>query len=267
MTNPESGPGNQWDQHRQIGIELLEFGMNALLTDRPFTPGLQIAELVLIGLHFKIMAGLEAVITLAERGLPTFAIMREMVEALISIAYIAAEDSVERASLYRDFLAVSRWKGARARASHAELKGMVSDQQLKMSEAARNGVVSRRGEKIVKDMMDPKKWRTWTGKLSVREMANAGDLSDATYLLGYAWPSQIIHGLDADSYFETSAEGVVRPTRPNHPKRSFLPGASVALAAIEVIDKFLGLGKRSDILRLKGRIDTMLQAQGAKASS
>lgn len=264
MTNlaaqPEDGPENQ---HRHLAVELLEFGMNDLLTDRAFTSGREIAELTMIGLYHKILACLESVITLAERGLPAFAVMREMVEALISMAYIAAAGSEERANLYRDFIAVSRWKEANRRAQHHALAETVSASHMKSRAAARDRVVATRGQKVVDDMTDPRKWRTWAGKLTVRDMAKAAGLSDVTYLLAYAWPSQIIHGLDADSYFEINEEGIVRPARPKNPEASLLPGASATLVATEVIDKFFGLRKREAILRFKERIDRMTARKGA----
>lgn len=81
------------NDRKRIAADVLEFAKYELLQDRPFTPGRQIAELAILGLYFKIVAGLESVITLVEKGLPTFAIVREMLEALISMKYIAKADS------------------------------------------------------------------------------------------------------------------------------------------------------------------------------
>lgn len=247
-----------------MAIDVFEFAMNNLLRNRAFTPGRQIAELTVVGLYFKILAGLESVITLVEKGLPTFALVREMVEALISMAYIAATDSVERANLYRDFLAISRWKEANERARNPQLKETVSDSELKTLDEARALVAKKRGEQAVEDMQNPRKWKTWAGNLSVRRMCKDAGLSETAYLLGYAWPSQAIHGLDADRYFEVSDDGVVHPSRPSRPEGALLPAASVVLVAMEVMNRFLGLGKLDAIRGFKSRFDPLTAAAAVR---
>lgn len=246
----------------RLAMEMLEYAMNDLLQDRAFTAGRQIAELTIIGLYFKILAGLESVITLVEKGLPTFALFREMLEALISMTYIATVDSLERADLYRDYLSVSRWKFAAERARNPELEGTVSGTELKNLEEAKELVVAKRGEQVVEEMQDPRKWRTWAGGISVRRMSQDAGLSETTYLLGYGWPSQAIHAQDADRYFEVLGDGIVRPARPSHPDSVLLPAASLVLVAMEVIDKFLGLGKIESIRGFKKRIETLTAKPG-----
>lgn len=247
-------------------MDVWEYATNELLHDRAFTPGRQIAELATLGLYFKILAGLESVIILVQKGLPTFALVREMLEALISMRYITVADSVERADLYRDYLTVSRWKFADERARHPKLKSTVSVTDLKSLEEAKDLVIAKRGEQTVRDMQNPRKWRTWAGDLTVRKMARDAGLSETAYLLGYAWPSQAVHARDADRYFEVSEDGIVRASRPSRPEGALLPGASIVLVAMETMDKFLGLGKMGAILRFKERFESLAASSGAGES-
>jgi Family of unknown function (DUF5677) len=252
------------DQRKQLAKELLEFAENDLIQNRAFTPGRENAELIVVALYFKITAGFEAILTLAEKGLPGFAVFREMVEALITTAYIAAGNSNERADLYQDYLAVTRWKAAKEREGHPQLIDTIPAERLKSLEAAKDLVASRRGQQIVNDMTNRGKWKTWAGKLTVKQLAKDGGLSDVTYILGYAWPSQAIHGFDADRYFEINAEGIVRRARPRRTEAAVLPAAAVALKAMDVIDKFLGLRRRDAIMDLFKKIAQLSQKQQAE---
>lgn len=45
----------------------------------------------MLGLYAKILNNLLSIITLTERGLPTGSVMREMTEALITLAYVATD--------------------------------------------------------------------------------------------------------------------------------------------------------------------------------
>lgn len=242
----------------QIAIDVLEYARNDLLQDRAFTPGREVAELVLLGLYFKIAAGLESVITLVEKGLPTFAINREMLEALISLAYIAGGDSVARAETYRDYLHVMRWKSADERSRTPGLEETVSAADLKKLADEKAAIAARRGAKVVEDMQNPRKWKTWAGGMTVRKMARAAGMTETTYLLGYSWPSQAVHAHDADRYFEISDGGIVHPSLPPHPERALLPAASIVLVSMETINGFLGLGKIEEIRQFKTRIDALV---------
>lgn len=242
----------------RVAIDVLEYARNDLLQDRPFTPGRQVAELTTLGLYFKIAAGLESVITLVEKGLPTFAINREMLEALISMAYIAVSDSVARAEMYRDYLHVMRWKSADERSRTRGLEDTVSAADLKKLEDEKAAITTRRGSKVVEDMQNPRKWKTWAGDISVRKMMWAAGMTETTYILGYSWPSQAVHAHDADRYFKISDEGIVHPSLPPRPEGALLPAASIVLVSMEVINGFLGLGKIDAIRQIKARIDALV---------
>lgn len=245
------------NDRKHVAIDVLEYARNDLLQDRAFTPGRQIAELTILGLYFKILAGLESVITLVERSLPTFAISREMLEALISMTYIVSGDSLARAEMYRDYLHVVRWKSAAERSRTPGLEGTVSAADMKNLEDEKASVAARRGAKVVEDMQNPRKWKTWAGDMSVRKMAQAAGMTETAYVLGYAWPSQAVHAHDADRYFEISDEGIVHPSLPPHPEGALLPAASIVLVSMEAINGFLGLGKIETIRQFRARIDAL----------
>jgi hypothetical protein len=98
----------------KLAEDVLEFATAFIPPGKiPVRPGHDAVVLVLLSFHAKIMAELWAIIVLCERGLPASSLSREMLEALISVAYIAKEDSEERARLYVDFVAVRDAKDMR----------------------------------------------------------------------------------------------------------------------------------------------------------
>src|SRR5438876_12384484 len=56
---------------------------------------------VMLGIYGKIVFIFWGLIVLAERSLPTSGSMREMVESLVSLWWVAADDTVDRARLFR----------------------------------------------------------------------------------------------------------------------------------------------------------------------
>lgn len=87
-----------------LAERILDFANNFLTGARISAAEGNEVVVVLVAYYVKILADLWAIIVLAERGLPTSSLTRELLEALISIAYIAKEDSAARARLCVDYL-------------------------------------------------------------------------------------------------------------------------------------------------------------------
>src|SRR5262249_22670980 len=93
-----------------LAERVLDFAHGFFAGTRVNAPDGDAVAVVLVSFQVKIVAILRAIIVLAERGLPTSSLARELLEAVISVAYIAAGDSAERARLYVDYLIVRDWK-------------------------------------------------------------------------------------------------------------------------------------------------------------
>jgi hypothetical protein len=166
--------------------DIAESGPHQVIEDSVLMPDL-LAD-VMLGLYAKCLSDLWSVIVLSERTLPAAASFRELIEAVINMSYIAADDSRERAQLYWDSQFVQREKYA-SRLREVRSNGPISIMVLstKISE-----IESRRGRDELHRMRN---WRTWSGR-SVKDMADAIGMPPDVYL-DYLEVCSRIHATDA----------------------------------------------------------------------
>lgn len=157
-----------------------------------------------------------------------------------------------------------RWRSATEQIGTPGLEKTISAEDVKRLKDEKDAVATGRGAKVVEDMQNPREWKTWAGKMSVRQMALAAGMSEISYRLGYAWPSQAVHAQDADRYFEISKEGLVRPSLPANPEGALLPATSMVVIGMSVIDGSWGLGKMETIQEFNQRIETLVATVARK---
>src|SRR5579883_2391318 len=94
-----------------------------------FTENDKVAVSVLLGFHRKIVTILWAIVVLTERGLPVLLLARELLEALVSVAYIIDGDSLSPG--LADLLGgLGGVRAGESRAGHRERKSTAELAQL-----------------------------------------------------------------------------------------------------------------------------------------
>ncbi len=228
-----------------VAERILDFGYS-LVVGRPVkNPGGDIlVGRVLLALYAKMLANLWGIIVLAERQLPTSSTMRELTEALISLVYVVATDSSERAQLYVDSLRLRILKDVNRRLNHPDTRDTVTTAEKSAVDTLVAEIVRRRGNAIVEEM---KRWQTWAGNFSLEAMALAAGLSAVVYNLAYAQDSRAAHAMDAGDYLQASPDGTLQILIPNRVEQHLIPACVAVLVAMDQISGPMGLNQANEM--------------------
>lgn len=234
-------------------------------------------EVLMIGVlrtfYQNILADLWAILVLSERGLPTSALTRELLENVISVAYIAKGDlhdlnvlaglgsadrtkrlvsSAERARLCRDYLWIREERDVGAR--------LYSHDAVTVEECVSACLFlgNDRSEEMVR-------WKdTWAG-CSLEEMAAQAALPDQlrNSVLAY-FNSRAVHALDADwKELVGAADGkAIEPSVPERVEWHLLLACAGALAVLEILGRKLGVNRQAELVMLNGEIETLGRGPG-----
>lgn len=202
---------------------------------------------ILLGLYGKILANLWCIIVLSERVLPTSAVMRSLVEALIGMRYIATTDSTNRATLYRDALFLRAEKDLNRRKNSPEDRDTVTPEEERQLAEIIAKIVAERGQEVVEDM---KGWKTWAGKdKSIEQMAKEGGLPSTVYNIGYAHDSRGTHAMDSAEFLKETDEGLqiqVSGQLLSH----LMPAVGASIVAMETVNSQFKLGREKTVTAL-----------------
>lgn len=209
---------------------------------------------VLISLYVKMQAVFWAILALAERGLPASSTMRELVETLISLMYIAKEDSVGRAELYRDYLPIRHLKNMNRRLRDPDSQDTVTGEYRQAVEDAVAEVVARRGRGFVEQMKD---WQTWAGDFSLETMARRAGLPGTVYNLPYSVESRAVHSLDAADYLTIDEREILQARMPERLEQHLLPACMTVLTAMDTISTQFGLDREEDLRGLLAEVERL----------
>lgn len=211
---------------------------------------------VLAGLYVKMLAVFWALIVLAERGLPSSSLMRELVEALISLKYIAEEDSGPRAGLYRDYLPIRRLKDMNRRLNDPDSRDTVTLEFRQAVDAAVAEIVAGRGLAFVDGM---KGWQTWGGDFSLETMARRAGLPGTIYNLPYSVESRAVHALDAADYLTLDDDGTLRAQMPDRLDQHLVPASMTMLTAMDTFSTQFGLHREAELRSLLEEVTALNQ--------
>ena len=211
--------------------------------------------LILVSFHVKIVVGLWSIVVLSERGLPTASITRELFESMISAAYIAADDSFERARLYMDYLAVREAKDLRARLADPRTQDVDRPERRTAIENHEADVIARRGPDYVTKM---RKWSSWAGDFSLEAMAQRTTIEVPMYNLGYRLYSRATHGLDALRYTRLHPDGRVEPIVPDQVEENLMAACAWALTALLAIGQKLGVDRGDELHALMAKVEQVI---------
>lgn len=174
---------------------------------------------VMLGLYGKILNNLLALIVLAERGLPTASVMRELTEALISLAFIAT-DPPRLGQLYLDGL-VLRAESEIARRKRLEGKDSVSPEDERAIAEQVREIEARRGQNELEKMRG---WRgRWAEGKTIEQIVQAADLPSIVYSGAYSTDSRPVHAMDAADYLDFSEPGDLMLLIPGRAKSHLMP--------------------------------------------
>ena len=234
-------------QHR-AAIELAERILqlaNDFFTGRQLTcsDGELVARL-LCGLNGKVVATFWSLLVLAERGLPTSSLARELLETLISIAYITKEDSATRAQLYADSLIIQEIKDMNARLSDPSSADVVTSQLQSRLQSDEARLVTVYGAQQVREMHS---WKTWAGNFTLQDMARCAGVPGLMYNLVYRVDSRAAHARDAGHYLEVRSPGAFAMRLPEQVEQHLMPMSSCVLLALKLIGEKLGVNRETEL--------------------
>ncbi len=209
---------------------------------------------VLVGLYVKTLAVYWAILALAERGLPASSTMRELVETLISLMYIAREDSVARAELYRDYLPIRHLKDMNRRLNDSDSRDTITPDVERVIRDAVAVVAARRGEAFVEEA---KRWATWAGPFTLETMAQRAGLPGTLYNLPYSVESRAVHALDAADYLAIDDDEVLQARMPERLEQHLLPACMTLLTAMDTISTQFGLNREEELRRLLAEVERL----------
>lgn len=245
-----------------LAERILDFGVQLVDGQRiQHSSGDVLTGRVLISLYVKMLAIFWAIVALAERGLPASSLMRELVEALISTAYIAKEDSVTRAELYRDYLPIRHLKNLNRRLNDPDSRDTVTPESQQAVEAVVAGVVVRRGEDSVGQM---KKWQTWAGSFGLETMARRAGLPGTVYNLPYSVESRAVHSLDAADYLTIDENEILRAQMPDRLEQHLIPACMTLLVAMDTIRTQFGLTGEEQLRSLLAEVERLNEERREK---
>lgn len=241
----------------RLAERILDFGVQLADGRRiRHQSGDRLAGRVLMGLYVKTLAIFWAIITLAERGLPSSSLMRELVEVLVSLMYIAQEDTAARAERYRDYLPIRDLKNMNRRLRDPDTRDTVTPKEERAVQAAVAEVTARRGEAVVEEM---RRWPTWGGDFSLEAMARKAGLPGTVYNLSYAAESRAVHAYDAAEYLRLDERGVLQAQMPRRLEQHLLPACMTVLTAMDTISTQFGLDREDDLQSLFAEVERLNQ--------
>jgi len=206
---------------------------------------------VVVGHVTKIIHVFWAVIALSERALPASSTVRELAEAVVSLAYLLKEDSVERAQLYRDHIVVRDLRDMNRRLSDPDSADIVTPEMRRLIEGNVAAVIARRTEPVFAEM---KKWRTWGGPFSVEAMAQKAGIPGSLMTLLYAVESRAPHAMDIASHIALTPAGDLAATLPAAAERHLVPSTLLVLMSLHLATQAFGIDHERDIEPLHKRV-------------
>jgi hypothetical protein len=207
---------------------------------------------VLVAFYQKIVADLWAIVVLSERGLPTSALTRDLLESVISVAYITSEHSVERARLCRNYV------------YEYNRRGLVPDDRIDFVLGSLIDEHTR---------LKMQSWKgTWAG-CSIEEMANRAELPERlkqkirNFLYAHA-----AHTLDTDwrNLVQFPPDTAIQTSIPERmewhlqlaTKWQLELACDVTLTALEIIGSNLGVDRQAEIAVLHAEIERLWRTPG-----
>jgi transcriptional regulator with XRE-family HTH domain len=248
------------DQAEEFALteRILDFGSGLILGRRIANPeGDALLGRIVIGHLVKSLQLFWAVIVLAERGLPTSSLVRELAETVISLAYLLAEDSAERAQLYRDHLTIRDLRDMNARMRDPDTEDIVTHEYRRLVEAKVQELRARRGQTQFESM---RRWETWAGSYSLETLAQRAGFPGTIYNLLYRVESRATHALDLAAYLTVTPSGYLLATLPATAERHLMPSAMLVLTALHLGIRTVGLGREDELEALR---EEVLQVRGA----
>jgi hypothetical protein len=251
-------------QEFALSEKIFEFGSSILLGRSVANPeGDAFLGFVVIGLLVKILTVFWSLIVLTERALSASSLMRELTEAVISLAYLVREDSVERARLYWDHLAIREFKDLKSRLRDPGLQDWLTPEYREAVDRRVQELSNRRGPEEFERMLH---WPTWAGAFPLEEMARRAGVPDTIYNLAYRFESRAPHGLDISAYVTATPQGNLLPTLPATAERHLMPSAAMVLMALDLGARALQLGHEdrleellNEVLRVSGLVNEQRQ--------
>jgi hypothetical protein len=242
-----------------LAEEVLELGARILSNRQIRAPeGDVLLGRIIIGHLIKIVHAHWGIIVLAERALPSSSLIRELAEAVISLAYLVAEESAQRARLYRDHIAIRDLKDINRRLNDPELRQDVTGEEQGPAEEHVQVIITQRGQQEYERM---KEWKTWGGPFSLETMAQRAGVPSAVYKLLYVFESRAPHSLDLFQHMIVASDGTLIASLPATAERHLLSSATLTLAALGVGDNVLALGHYSEIAVLNARVESAESAR------
>jgi hypothetical protein len=211
---------------------------------------------ILLSFYRKIVADLWAIVVLSERGLPTSSLTRELLENVISVAYIASDHSTERARLCKSYLYTYNKKdiGARMFCHSGSMDEYQQNEEFLIYYLAN-------GDSRIGAMWE---WRTWAG-CTIEEMAKQSALPDrlCTNLLAFL-DSRAVQTFDGDwKDLVRAPDGKAIETNvPERVEWHLLLACAGALAALEIIGGNLGVDRQAELAVLHSEIETLWRSPG-----
>lgn len=204
-----------------------------IFSNRRLTPpdGDDLVGRIALGLTIKMIHVLWAIIAAAERALPTSSLVRELAEALISLAYLLKEDSSNRAQLYADRLVIQAAKDLDRRLSEPALRDEVTPEIRQAIESKVQPIRARRGDVQFDEM---RRWGSWGGNFSVEIMARKAGLPAGLYAGLYATESRAPHALDIASHVQRNPDGSLIATLPALAERHLIPSTMIVVVALDL---------------------------------
>jgi hypothetical protein len=209
---------------------------------------------IVYGLIIKILNVFWAIIILSERALPASSTVRELAEAVVSLEYLLKEDSVERARLYWDHIAIRDLKDMNRRLDDPKSKDLVIPEVRERVEENIRGMIARRSKDQVEKM---KKWPTYGGNFSFEAMIKKTDIEPPLYTLLYAIESRAPHALDISSHAAITPTGTLVAQLPAHADRHLVSSTQLVLIALRSGAQAFTLSHESEFEAILARVLTV----------
>ena len=210
---------------------------------------------VILGLFAKSVKTFRSIHLLCERGYceDANALLRALAEVMVTVTYIAKEDSESRAQQYLDFMSMQDRKLKNATEQNPGLKGVFTthaiDQVEKMADAARKRMTDDEYERRYKK-------GCWYPD-GIESLMHATGLQ-SVYDLPFRISSRAVHASDLLDHVEWKKDGslVIRPLPGDHWTGAVLPTANVFFCSIIAeANSFAKLGVEEEIEKIKAEVE------------
>lgn len=237
-----------WKREIELATRVLNAGwVLATNTTAHHPDGDARAGRVMLGLYAKILNNLLSIITLTQCGLPTGSVMREMTEALITLAYLAT-DPVPLAQQYLDGIVLRALKdlNRRRKSTDPEVRAGVREEDVRAVEERVTEIEARRSTAELEQMR-----RHGWASIPLEQMAMRAGLPPIVYEGGYAVDSRPTHAMDAADYLHLDQEenlGILLAS--GRTLNHLMPAIAAAIQAMDIINRALQLGHEKIALDL-----------------